>query len=119
MVGLNNSPDAPMQQSRSSSPACVLERFPEKAGLIRELVLSNMEFRSICEDYAEALNTLVHFRARPDADERPEVAEYEVLIRELEAELAAALEAMQEQRDTGEAISQLSAVRRGSAQDPE
>lgn len=82
-----------MQRSPSSGPARVLERFPEKAVPIRELLLSSLDFRSICDDYAEALNTLAHFRARPDASVRPEVAEYEVLIEELEAELAAALDA--------------------------
>lgn len=84
--------DAPMQRSPSSCPACVLERFPKKAILIRQLLLSNLEFRSICEDYAAALNTLAHFKARPDAAERPEVADFEGLICELEAELVAALE---------------------------
>lgn len=81
-----------MQRPPTSSLASVLERFPQKAILIRQLVLKNPEFRSICEDYAAALNTLAHFRARPDAADRPEVAEYEVLIAELEAELVAALD---------------------------
>ena len=86
---------APMQRSSTSVLARVEERFPGKAALVRQRLLASAEFRSICEDYGAALDTLAYFRARPDADERPEIAEYEVLIGELEAELAALLEAGQ------------------------
>ncbi|RAI03784.1 hypothetical protein DLJ53_04730 [Acuticoccus sediminis] len=65
-----------------------MKRFPQDAGLIGRLLLSHPEFRSICEDYAAAQTALALFKARSDAAERPEVAEYEDIIRELEAELA-------------------------------
>lgn len=60
--------------------------------MIRRLLLSSPEFRSVCEDYSVAQDALAHFRERPDAHERPEIGEYETLIRELEAEIAALVE---------------------------
>ena len=96
---LNAKADAQMQGSPSSTRARVLERFPREAGLVRQLLLSSPDFQSICEDYVAALDTLARFRARPDASERPEVAEYEGLIGELEAELAQAIEAAQRGRE--------------------
>lgn len=95
----NATADAQMQGSPSSTPARVLERFPRKAAIVRQLLLSSPEFQSICEDYVAALDTLAHFRARPDAGERPEVAEFEELISELEVELAQVIEAAERARE--------------------
>ena len=69
--------------------ALVLERFPEKAVVVRRLVLRDAGFRGICEDYALAREGLATFEARPDAAMRPEVADYQTVIAELEHEIAA------------------------------
>lgn len=85
-----------MQRSPSHSSGRVLERFPKDAALVRRLFLSDTEFQSICEDYVVALDALAHFRERPDADRRPEVAEYEALIEELEKEIGTLVDAARE-----------------------
>ena len=69
----------------------VLERFPERALVIREIFLRDESFRSICEDYALACDCLARFQALPDANRRTEVPEYRSVIAELEKELAALL----------------------------
>ena len=66
---------------------CVLDRFPERAAVLRLLLRSDLRFRSICEDYALACAGLAAFEARPDATSRPEVAEYRLLLAELETEI--------------------------------
>ncbi len=66
----------------------VFERFPDDAVLIRRLVLKDGTFRSICDDYGLARTTLAKFEKLPDAANRPEVPDYQVLIAELEKEIA-------------------------------
>lgn len=73
-------------------PLRVLDRFPGHAAAIRRLVLGSEPFRSVCEDYVLARDTLDRFRSRADAGERPEVTEYERLVAELEVELLALLD---------------------------
>jgi hypothetical protein len=70
--------------------APVLARFPANALLIRQLVLADQGFRSVCEDYALARETLTRFEALPDAEKKPaEVADYVSVIAALEDEIAA------------------------------
>ena len=69
--------------------ACVVERFPEKAALVRRLALRDEDFRGLCEEYALAKESLATFEARPDAAVRPEIAEYRTVIAELEREISA------------------------------
>ena len=71
----------------------VMERFPDYAGLARRLYLRSEHFRFSCEEFAMSLESLRHFEARKDAGERPEIAEYRSLLREIEDELLALLEA--------------------------
>jgi len=78
-----------MQRPPISRLAFVFDRFPDEAVLVRRLLLKNHDFRGICEDYTAARDALAHFRERPDAPERPEIADYETLLVELEAEIAA------------------------------
>ena len=68
--------------------APVLERFPQYRGAIRATFLADESFRSICEDYALARETLARFEALPDADRRPEIPDFRALIAELEIEIA-------------------------------
>jgi hypothetical protein len=70
----------------------VAARFPDKALLIRRLFLANDAFRTICEDYALAQDTLVRFENEPDAEHRPEVMDYQSVVSGLESEIAALLQ---------------------------
>ncbi len=64
-----------------------LDAFPEDALLVRRLFLANRSFRSVCEDYRLARESLDTFeRLRRDAS-RPEIADYHRVVRELEAEM--------------------------------
>jgi hypothetical protein len=69
-------------------------RFPQHASTIRRLQARDPNFRSICEDYAEAQRALKHWQAAGRA--APErVAEYRQSLKELEAEALAILETFQ------------------------
>jgi hypothetical protein len=67
----------------------VLERFPKAGNLIRRLFLADRGFRSVCEDYALARDALARFQAMPNAQQRPEIADYVSVIAELESEIVA------------------------------
>lgn len=86
-----------MDDTRSDL-AAVLERFPEAAIPIRRMFLADRGFRSICEDYALARETLARFQAMPDAPQRPEIADYLSVIAGLEGEIIAFV------RDAGAAM---------------
>jgi hypothetical protein len=73
-----------------------IHRFPERAELLRHLIVQDQTIRSICEDYALAVATLAAFEARTDAASRPEICEYRTVIAELESELARVLAAQQD-----------------------
>ncbi len=77
--------------TRRPDLAQVLNLFPEKSVAARELFLRDEVFQGLCEDYALARDTLVRFEAMPDADQRPEVPDYRLLISELEREIATML----------------------------
>lgn len=66
----------------------IIERFPGNGALIRRLALKDEVFRAICEEYALACGSLSWFEARPDASERPEIADYKSVIAGLEDEIA-------------------------------
>lgn len=65
----------------------VIERFPEMASTARALYLRDERFRSICDDLSLAFASLQAFEQRPDANARPEIADYRQVLEELEAEL--------------------------------
>lgn len=65
----------------------VAARFPEEAGRLQSLAVSNPEFRELCEEYGLAQASLAVFEAMPDAAERPEVPDYRAVIVELEGEI--------------------------------
>lgn len=89
-------------QGSKSSEASVFQRFPEEAPIIRRLLLSSVEFRSICEDYAAAHRALVHFRSMSDGKARPEIVEYEELLEGLESEIGAAIAARRAAAKSGD-----------------
>lgn len=69
----------------------LVSRFPDHASEIRRAALGDHTFRDMCDDLAIALGTLARFEAQSDAETCPEIAEYKVLIQELEAEISAHL----------------------------
>ena len=70
----------------------VSDRFPQFVSVIRRLFLKDHGFRSVCEDYALAVETLARFERLPDADFRTEIPEYKRVVRELEVEILSYLQ---------------------------
>lgn len=70
----------------------VIARFPAHARTARLLLLASPAFRSICEDYALALDGLARFERLGGSDGRPEIADYRAAIAGLEAEIATLLQ---------------------------
>ena len=71
--------------------ADVLQRFPGKSEVVIALLASNDTFRSLCEDYAVARDAL----HRLEAGEASRIADYRNLVRELEHDIAKALDTAQ------------------------
>ena len=72
--------------------AQVFMRFPNSAAHIRRLVLADEGFRCLCEDFALAKATLSKLeRSEPAEKYVRETADYQVLISDLEREIAEAL----------------------------
>lgn len=70
----------------------VIERFPEHAGSIRERFHDDEGFREMCGDYAEALQALQGWRMSQDPLKAIRIEEYQELARDLEGEIATALQ---------------------------
>ena len=70
----------------------VLVRFPEKADQIRKLAWSVEEFREICEHYSLARAALERFQSQSAKCRGPEVADYELLVADLEREIQVFIE---------------------------
>ena len=69
-------------------------RFPQHASKIRRLHARDPDFRSICDDYGLAQRALKHWEAAGQA--APErVEEYRQILKELEAEVLAILQAFE------------------------
>lgn len=67
--------------------ALLLPRFPDKSETIRALVSANEDFREICEHYALARIALKRFKRRSAEHQKPEVADYKIVVAELEQEI--------------------------------
>lgn len=65
----------------------VLVLFPARKHELLRLSLRDPHFRSLSEDLCDAHDSLARLLALSDTFERPEIAEYRVLIAELEAEV--------------------------------
>jgi hypothetical protein len=72
----------------------VVKRFPEYGALIRRLVLRDKSFRELCEDYLAACSSFAWFQAANKTG--PEVADFELLMRQLEEEIADRLNGSQQ-----------------------
>jgi hypothetical protein len=70
----------------------VLLRFPEHKAHVCGLALRDTDFRELCENYGLARRALERFEADGAHPPRPEIAEYRVLIRDLEHEILVALD---------------------------
>jgi hypothetical protein len=72
--------------------ALVLGRFSERPALVRRLAMESEAFRSLCEDFALAANTLAQLNGRQDRDRHAAViSDYVLLVADLEKDIAAAL----------------------------
>jgi hypothetical protein len=72
--------------------AQVLARFPDRAALVAQLANGSETFRSLCEDYVLASTTLARLSSAGEAERRsPIVEDYQLIVAELEKEIAATL----------------------------
>ena len=69
-------------------------RFPQYASKIRRLRARDPDFRAICDDYNDARSALKHWEAAGQAER---AAEYREILKELEEEVLAILEACEGQ----------------------
>ncbi|MBP0463704.1 hypothetical protein J5Y09_07260 [Roseomonas sp. PWR1] len=77
----------PSAPSHSPELAIVLDVFPDEAPLVRRLFLADPAFRSACEDYRLARDGLESFERLRREGPRPEVEDYQRVVRELESEM--------------------------------
>lgn len=71
----------------------ILERYPERATIARRLFCEDQDFRGACEDHRLAREGLAKFEKLAGITPRSEVGEYRAIVRELESELLAMLDA--------------------------
>ena len=72
--------------STRTTPASVLEKFPDDWHVIVELCHKNEDFRELCDHYTECVAVLARQRTATDPDLR-QLTEYEDLTKELEQEI--------------------------------
>jgi DNA-directed RNA polymerase specialized sigma24 family protein len=69
-------------------------RFPLKALEIRRIALANVDFRSLCEDLADAEAAFDRCASSADANSDKRRSEYQILKEELAIEIETALAAL-------------------------
>jgi uncharacterized protein YdcH (DUF465 family) len=74
----------------------VLDRFPERRDEIERCFAQDSIFRQICEDYAEISMALAQMGRSPGQSDAEASEDYVNLLRELEEEIAQALQRSQE-----------------------
>jgi len=65
----------------------VLERLPQHRRAISERMMVDRDFRSLCDDYDDALEALRRWEASDDRRRQERVAEFRDLVEELEQEI--------------------------------
>ena len=65
----------------------VVDQLPQHRHVLRERMLVDVEFRSLCEDYGDALEALRHWEASTDGRRSARVEEFARLLAELESEI--------------------------------
>jgi len=76
----------------------IRERFPDKNHSIDLLMAEDPEFPDLCEDYDACVNALRYWAKSKEPEANTRLEEYHTLVRELEEEIAQALEAMKSRR---------------------
>jgi hypothetical protein len=76
----------------------IRERFPDKNHSIDLLMAEDPEFPDLCEDYDACVNALRYWAKSKEPEANTRVDEYHTLVRELEEEIAQALEALKSRR---------------------
>ena len=69
----------------------VLDQLPQHKHALRERMLADREFRSLCEDYGDAWEALRRWEASADGHRAARVEEFGRLLAELESEILAEL----------------------------
>ena len=69
------------------SVLAVVRRFPDRSLDIRRLALSDVDFRSVCEDFHEAETALARWTLSTSQQSTSRRAEYHILVEELAAEI--------------------------------
>lgn len=78
---------------KATSPfECVIELHPERAELIRRLLMANSDFRRLCADYRLVTEMIAEIDAGPVKTSREIHAEYVRLRHDLECDILQALE---------------------------
>lgn len=76
----------------SSHLAKVRQLFPERGEAVSELALRSETFRSLCEDYGLAMETLRQMELRNRPQDVEKMHDYRRLLHELERELRTAFD---------------------------
>ena len=71
----------------SARLTAALRRFAGRGLRLEQEILKNPDFRSLCEDYGEAVDALAHWSKSVHPQSAQRVAEYERLVGELEQEI--------------------------------
>lgn len=84
--------DSAEMSAIASHVATVRRLFPERGDAVSELAMLNETFRSLCEDYGLATETLRLLETRNRPEDVEKMREYRQLLHELERELRSAFE---------------------------
>ena len=76
----------------------IRKRFPDKKHAIDLLILEDPEFLTLCEDHDACVDALRYWAKSEKPEAKTRVNEYHTLIRELQQEIAQALEALEPRR---------------------
>ena len=68
--------------------AAALRRFASRSVQIEQEILRNPEFRTLCEDYGDAVAALERWRRSTDSISLKRASEYDKLVQELEIEIS-------------------------------
>jgi hypothetical protein len=93
LIAQNTPPKQPARSKRMPARlTAALRRFASRSAQLEREILKNPDFRSLCEDYGEAVDALDHWSksAHPLSGQR--VAEYQHLALELEQEIESYLD---------------------------
>jgi len=75
----------------------IRECFPDKNQCIDLLMAEDPEFITMCEDYDACVNALRYWTESKESEAKTRVDEYRALCRELQEEIAQAIDALKSQ----------------------